>query len=136
MKRKSGFTLVEIMIVVAIIALLASIAIPNLMKARQSANDSAAKAELQTLQTALENYAVDMNGNYAAADNTNSLAHLVTAGYLRVDTCAAGVPANAIKSGHRFTCDVDITGYTITAVKEGNSGTKNFVMTQLGINEY
>ncbi|HLD41000.1 MAG TPA: prepilin-type N-terminal cleavage/methylation domain-containing protein, partial [Candidatus Omnitrophota bacterium] len=51
LNRKSGFTLVEIMIVVAIIALLAAVAIPNLLGAKKSANQAAAKANTKTLCT-------------------------------------------------------------------------------------
>ena len=56
MNNKKGFTLVEIMIVVAIIGLLAAIAIPNLLRARLNANESAAKGGLRTLSTAMESY--------------------------------------------------------------------------------
>jgi prepilin-type N-terminal cleavage/methylation domain-containing protein len=49
MKNRKGFTLVEIMIVVAIIALLAAIAIPNLLRARANANEAAAVAAMKTL---------------------------------------------------------------------------------------
>lgn len=51
-----GFTLVEIMIVVAIIALLAAIAIPNLLRARHNANETAAIAMLRTISTSQESY--------------------------------------------------------------------------------
>src|SRR3989338_4454068 len=64
-----GFTLVEIMIVVAIIALLAAIAIPNLTRATVDANNSSAQATLKMISTAMENYYA-INSSYPPDTNT------------------------------------------------------------------
>ncbi len=63
MKRSKGFTLIELLIVVAIIAILAAIAVPNFLEAQVRSKVSRSKADMRTLATALESYAVDHN-NY------------------------------------------------------------------------
>jgi prepilin-type N-terminal cleavage/methylation domain-containing protein len=66
---KSGFTLVEIMIVVAIIGLLASIAIPNFVKARTTAQRTACIANLKQIDGAKEQWAIENNkGSGSAID--------------------------------------------------------------------
>ena len=58
--RKSGFTLVDIMIVVAIIGLLAAIAIPNFVKARTASQTSACIANLKQIEGAIATWALEM----------------------------------------------------------------------------
>ncbi len=61
MKKAKAFTLIELLIVVAIIAILAAIAVPNFLEAQTRSKVSAGKAALRTLATGLESYAVDNN---------------------------------------------------------------------------
>lgn len=58
MKRKQGFTLVEIMIVVLIIALLAAIAVPSFVRARDRARESACLNNLRLIDAAVETWAM------------------------------------------------------------------------------
>jgi prepilin-type N-terminal cleavage/methylation domain-containing protein len=59
-----GFTLIELMIVIAIIAIIAAILIPNFIHARDESQTSACEANLKHLAVALEEYAVDNSGAY------------------------------------------------------------------------
>jgi len=78
-RRERGFTLLEILIVVMIISILASILIPNFLRARTTAQVSASKGNLNEIATALESYYVD-NQSYPS-DVTLSI--LVTGAYIR-----------------------------------------------------
>jgi type IV pilus assembly protein PilA len=66
-KDEGGFTLIELLVVILIIGILAAIAIPSFLNQKSKAQDSAAKSQVTTLQTAVETYATDHNGSYAGA---------------------------------------------------------------------
>ena len=121
---KRGFTLVEIMIVVAIIALLAAIAIPNLLGARRTANEAAAKANIRTLATELETYSAGTgNGAYPA-----DVATLQGVSVAATKYCAAPCTTDGMGcGGYVYTCVVAPTSYTLTAAPlSAQTGTKTF----------
>src|SRR5438067_4531498 len=60
-KRRGGFTLVEIMIVVAIIALLAAIAVPGFLRARKRSQASRILHDLRMIDSAVDQYAIETN---------------------------------------------------------------------------
>ena len=70
-QSESGFTLVELLVVMLILGLLAAIAIPAFFNQRTKAQDAEAKSTVKTAQTALETYATDNNGSYANATRAN-----------------------------------------------------------------
>src|SRR5262249_22952322 len=92
MKSNRGFSLLELLIVVAIILIIATIAIPSLLRSRQAANESSAVANLRTINTAEVTYLSSAGGNYG------DIGQLVTAGLL--DSRFGGTPA--IASGYVF----------------------------------
>ncbi len=74
-RLQKGFTLIELMIVIAIIAILAAILIPNFLHARAQSQSASCQGNEKQLATALEEYAVDHNGTYPA-----TFAALITPG--------------------------------------------------------
>ena len=122
--KKTGFTLVEVMIVVAIIALLAVIAIPNLYRARVQANESTAQAHLKSIANSLENYAA-VHSVYPS--NTTQLLG-ASPPYLSIDFFTGA------HAGYSFTSILADYYYTITAVPaNASSGTSTFTLTTGGI---
>lgn len=121
-----GFTLVEIMIVVAIIALLAAIAIPNLLRAKISANDALAKSTLRSLSTASEMFATSNTGNYPGTMTSLTGA---TPPYIQVPYCGS------VHSGYSITCTMSAGAYTYiaTPVTVGTSGTTTYTITTGGV---
>ena len=131
--KKRGFTLVEIMIVVAIIALLAAIAIPNLLRARLNANESATIAALKTVVAAATSFASVNGGNYPL-----TFVAMSTAVPPYLDPSFTGAPT---KSGYVLTYTPSaavggiIPGFMTIAVpvSRRTTGSRDFYVDEAGV---
>src|SRR5438045_6537379 len=103
MKDNRGFSLLELLIVVAIILIIATIAIPSLLRSRQAAQESAAVAQIRTINTAEVTYLSSNAGAYG------SVPELITAGLLDNRF------ANSV-SGYTFTVQASGSNYTAQAI--------------------
>jgi len=102
LKSNRGFSLLELLIVVAIILIIATIAIPSLLRSRQAAQESSAVAQVRTVNTAEVTYFSSNQGNYGDVPS------LITQGFL--DSRFTG-PV----SGYNFVVTASGTDYTVTA---------------------
>jgi type IV pilus assembly protein PilA len=130
-KNKRGFSLVEILIVVAIISILVSVALPALLRSRINANESASKANLQAFATAMESYRTAQTTPAYALD----INALTTSSPPYLDS-TWGTGTTATKSGYNFTY-VRTDGSRYVGIAEPSSatitGNNSFCVDETGV---
>jgi type IV pilus assembly protein PilA len=101
MKTNRGFSLLELLIVVAIILIIATIAIPSLLRSRQAAQESSAVAQLRTINTAEVTYLSSNQGSYG------DVISLISQGLLdnRFSSSVSGYSFTVTSSGSDYTAN-------------------------------
>jgi type IV pilus assembly protein PilA len=148
MTKQKGFSLIELLIVVAIILIIASIAIPNFLRSKMASNEASAVSSLRTINTAEvayfstytnQGYSVDL----ASLGGAAPCAVATTAAACLVDNVLAGASVAPGKTGYRFTYVPGAGGGVVTTyavsglpVTPGSTGQRGFFTDQTGVLRY
>ncbi len=152
MRKQNGFSIIELLVVVAIILIIAAIAVPNLLRARMAANEASAVGSVRTINTGEVTYAAayptvgyayalaDLGGAAPCAAPSSSAACVID-DLLATAATKSGYGFRAVGSGGaggNITPTSPNTGYLVTALPtmDGVTGTRGFCSDQTGVIYY
>lgn len=137
MRKQKGFSLIELLIVVAIILIIAAIAVPNLLRSRIAANEASAAASLRTMGTAMVTYFSTYNIGFPSA--LAALQPSASATSAAADLLDSVLSVSPTKSGFVFTYAVGggtpPSQYATSATPQspGSSGVSTFCMNETNV---